>query len=92
MFQDCCIIRIIKAFCQCFETTDGQITLNQGRHEIVIETEVEPKEVFLSVSGNCDPVCVGDINMIGYALIGSGFILYADITSNTAEISYIVRS
>jgi hypothetical protein len=96
--SDC--VNAFNALCQAFETMcadcscneTGQIILNQGNHEVVITTGVPPVTVYLSVQPDGTPVCIGSIDMVGYSLNAAGFTLYADIESNSAVVSYIIKS
>ncbi len=93
-----CFIQFLKLLCDCndhehdHDFVEGFITLNQGHHEITVNTEIVPSEVFLSIRPVGIPVCVADIDMVGYTLLPDGFVLYADIKSNVAEICYFVQS
>jgi hypothetical protein len=92
-----CLIQVLEALvgdsdCQSnHHEVEGCITLNQGHHEITVTTDECPERVFLSVLPISTPVCVGDIDMVGYSLTPEGFILYADIKSAVAEVCYIVQ-
>lgn len=90
-----CLIQVLEALaaeehCSCHEV-EGCISLNQGRHEITVTTDVVPARVFLSVLPIGTQVCIGDVDMVGYSLTANGFILYADIKSAVAEVCYIVQ-
>lgn len=73
---------------RCEET--GRMILGYGWHEVEVKTLLTPKEVSISTRINhCDtPVCHGDINMVGCRIKHGGFVLYADIDTNTAEIRW----
>jgi hypothetical protein len=88
-----CLIQILETLskCECDSHDEGSISLNQGHHEVAVSTSVVPSVVFLAVSPLGTPVCVGDIDMVGYSLLPDGFILYADIKSNSAEVCYYVQ-
>lgn len=93
-----CLIEALRSFlncsshCTCTCEPDGCITLNQGTHEVTIKTNSVPQEVFASIVAVGTPVCGGGINMVGTQLLPDGFILYANIVSNSAEVCYIVQS
>ncbi len=92
-----CLIQLLDALCCESEDhghhdVEGCITLNQGKHEITVATDVVAERVFLSVLPVGTPVCVGDIDTVGYVLVPEGFILYADIKSAVAEVCYIVQA
>lgn len=88
-----CLIQVLQALaeCDCSNVVEGCITLNQGHHEVTIKTEVCPHDVFLSVQPIGTPVCVGNVDMVGYTLLPDGFVLFADIKSNVAEVCYVVE-
>jgi hypothetical protein len=72
-------------------SNNGEIILGFGLHEIVIKTEGgQPAKVALAIKDPCDqmPVCYGDVNRIGVTLTGDGFVLYADIRTNTCCIEW----
>jgi hypothetical protein len=79
------------ANCMCAVTEEGEIVLNQGHHEITIYTSISPVTVSLSVTSCFDPVCIGDVDMVGYKILPDGFVLYADIASGAAAINYFVE-
>lgn len=79
------------ASCMCGVTEEGEIVLNQGHHEITICIGIVPNNVSLSITSCADPVCIGDVDMVGYKLLPDGFVLYADISSAAAAISYFVE-
>jgi hypothetical protein len=58
-----------------------------------VNTIGTPKDVMVSanIQVGDTPVCQGDINMVGCAIKADGFVLYADIKTNTAEICWTVE-
>lgn len=67
----------------------GQIFLPAGKHAYKILTKKRPISVSVSeVSNDNIPVCHGNVNMYGWTLDVDGFVFYADIASNTAEIEW----
>jgi len=72
-------------------SSSGDIVLGFGQHEIVIKMENTPCKVALSLRTPCDgtPVCQGDINKIGVTILENGFILYADIKTNTCCVEWV---
>jgi hypothetical protein len=86
---------IKSVFCAecCFEST-GTIVLGSGRHEILIKTDPpSPSSVFLCAEEPCDstPACVGDLNWTAACVVPEGFILYADVKTNSCVVRYTVR-
>jgi hypothetical protein len=90
------IVKDLKCVCEEKEedtmnrTTSGDILLGFGLHEITISLDHKPCTVFLSVQDPADSmaVCHGGINKIGFTILDDGFILYADIQSNTSFIKW----
>lgn len=91
-----CLLELLGALSDCgtddnFE--EGSMVLAYGTHEVTVNTGSEPKDVMVSANilvGDT-PVCQGDINMVGCAIKPDGFILYADIKTNTAEVCWSVE-
>lgn len=88
------LLQSLGTFANCMTavTEEGEIVLNQGHHEITIYTEICPEKIRLSVMSCFDPVCVGNVDMVGYKILPDGFILYADISSGAAAINYLVEA
>ena len=71
-------------------SASGEILLGYGLHEIKIVIDNKPCTVFLGIE---DPtggvaVCHGNVNKIGVRILDDGFILYADIQTNTALVKW----
>lgn len=71
----------------------GEIVLGYGRHEIEVKTEWSPSEVYLCIEDPCGgiQVCNGDVNKVGVTTLVNGFVLYADVKSNTCCISWTAK-
>ncbi len=71
-------------------SASGDIVLGFGQHEINIDMDGKPCRVTLSLKEPCNstPVCHGDVNKIGFTIRDDGFILYADIRTNTCCIEW----
>ena len=71
-------------------SSNGDIILGYGKHEVVIKMDQTPCKVSLSITSPCDstPVCHGDVNRIGVTILDVGFILHADIRTNTCCIEW----
>lgn len=86
---------IIKNFLclDCCSDVGGTIVFSTGDHEIVVETNSDPKEVYLSTSEPCDsiPTCAGDLNWTAARIIPGGFIINAKIKSNSCIVKYLLR-
>jgi hypothetical protein len=69
----------------------GSVVLQNGNHVIEVKTRQAPLEVWLNVAddGNL-AVCGGDINKTSTELLVDGFILYADVSTDTVHIKYTV--
>lgn len=68
----------------------GDILLGYGLHEVKVVIDGKPCTVFLSIEDPTDgvAVCHGDVNKIGVRILDDGFIIYADIKTNTASIQW----
>lgn len=79
------ILEVLQSF------QEGSIVLPYGQSEVVVLTRKTPIEVCVGFTddGNM-PVCQGDINKVGYTIIPDGFIVYGDISSNSAQLEYHV--
>lgn len=68
---------------------EGRIFLTAGVHAYKIPTRAMPVQVWVSEesTGNL-PVCVGGYNQFGVELADDGFILHADIQSDTASVTW----
>lgn len=72
----------------------GHIVLANGQHEIFIQTkDPNPERVYL----NCEEpdggmsVCMGDVNLVGSSVTPDGFVLYADIKSDTCIVRWLIE-
>lgn len=74
--------------------TSGEIVLGYGLHELKITVENHPTNVALSIQDPCDgcPVCHGDVNKISVSIMDCGFVVYADIKTNTTCIQWVCES
>ncbi len=70
--------------------SSGDIVLGYGQHEISITMDKTPCKVSLNISSPCDSatICQGDINKIGVTILETGFVLYADIKTNTCCVEW----
>jgi hypothetical protein len=71
--------------------TEGSVVLGFGKHEIQIQCDDCPSKVNVAIQEPCDgvPVCQGgDVNSIGVKILADGFILVADIKSNTCCVEW----
>lgn len=71
-------------------SASGDIVLGYGQHELTIEMDKTPCQVQLSMKSPCDatPVCHADVNKVGVTILDNGFILYADIQTNTCCVTW----
>ena len=71
-------------------TTEGELLLGYGLHEVEIVVEGKPVKVNFSIKDPADGgcVCQGDVNKIGLTINHTGFILYADIRTNTCLVEW----
>lgn len=68
---------------------EGKIFLSAGTHVHKIHTKSTPQSVWLSENnaGNL-PVCQGNVNLYGVTVDEDGFELYAEVSSDTVELSW----
>jgi hypothetical protein len=70
---------------------EGSIFLNAGNHAIEIKTKHKPEEVWVSIrDAGFMQVCQGDLDKVGYTVSDGGFILYADVVSDSVIIDWNV--
>lgn len=71
-------------------SSSGDIVLGYGQYEVVIKMDNTPCKVSLSMKlpGDGMPVCQSDINKIGFTILENGFVLYADIKTNTCFVEW----
>lgn len=76
--------------CCCTKSTCGEISLGYGVHEIEIDVDGTPCRVYFSVRDPAEGCCVchGDVNKIGITIGANGFIIYADIKTNTCSVEW----
>lgn len=68
---------------------EGRIFLPFGTHVHKIHTKSQPFGLWFSEVNSGDvPVCQGSINMYGFTLTDDGFILYANVMSDTVELEW----
>ena len=68
---------------------EGKIFLPYGSHVYKIHTKGNPCGVwFGEVNTGQIPVCQGGVNMYGFTLDDDGFILYAEVQSDTVELDW----
>lgn len=86
-----CMQSPVDLFRECYNRFDeGQIFLSSGVHVHKITTRGKPLNVWISeVSGDI-PVCQGNVNFYGITLDEDGFIVYAEVNSDTVEIGWMV--
>ena len=71
----------------------GEITLSYGHQIIEIHLCHHPRQIWLSINEPCHsvPVCCGDINLVGAKITRRGFILDADIKTNSATVQWFIQ-
>lgn len=68
---------------------EGQAFLPSGTHAHKFLTRGKPKQVCISeLCGKGVPVCGGNVNYYGVTLLDDGFILYAEISSDSANVEW----
>jgi hypothetical protein len=73
-----------------FKTFDeGQAFLPSGTHAHKILTRGKPKQVWVSeLSSEGVPVCGGNVNYYGVTLLDDGFVLYAEVASDSVNVEW----
>jgi len=73
----------------------GSITLAAGEQQVGIPSDLpNPVRVYLSVEEPDDggiTTCLGDLNWVAARLLPNGFLLYADIKSDSCTINYVIE-
>jgi len=71
----------------------GHLTVNCGRHEIEIDTDVKPTEVWISFDDERGdiPVCQGSVDTVGVSVTRDGFILNLNIQSTKRRLRWIAE-
>lgn len=71
----------------------GSIWFTHGKHEVFVNTHFRPHEVFISFdeAEDCTPVCHGNINKVGIRKQCNGFVVYAEVFTDTLEVKFLVR-
>jgi hypothetical protein len=72
------------------EEGDG-ILLAAGDKDITFKTDFKPERVYVSVSSEGLPVCVGDRNEVSTTLLEDGFVLHASIKTDHATVRWIIK-
>lgn len=93
------ILATLFKACHCEGDQDGgqesgSLVLGYGHHEVTVTTSFTPSNVSLSLGKRCEAttVCQGDVTMLGYVIQPTGFVLYADIKTNTCEVLWTVEN
>lgn len=76
--------------CNLVEEHEG-ILLAAGDKDITFKTDFKPTEVFVSVTSEGLPVCVGDRNAASVTLLDDGFILHTEIRTDHAMVKWIIK-
>jgi hypothetical protein len=82
-------VDFLLAFLQKFD--EGNIFLPAGSHVHKIHTKGTPLTLLFGETntGNI-PVCQGNINMYGFTLESDGFLIYAEVKSDSVELQWQV--
>jgi hypothetical protein len=77
-------------FSNCCKKTTGGIILGFGVHEVEIDVLGEPCKVSFEIDDPADGCCVchGGVNKIGITIGNNGFIINADIQTNSCLIKW----
>lgn len=71
----------------------GEIILSHGHNVVNVPTNASGKRIWLSIDehDHAIPVCCGDINVVGAKLTNDGFILCADIKTDTCVVQWFIE-
>lgn len=85
---------IMKMFNCHHKVTKGELLLGYGLHEIEIKVTGKPVTVYFSIKDPADSCCVchGDVNKLGITIGKHGFVLHADIRTNTCLVEWMCKS
>jgi hypothetical protein len=72
----------------CKKIISGEIVLGCGSHEIEINIPGQPCKVSFDIEDDGCCVCHGEVNKIGITIGKSGFVIHANINSNTCLIRW----
>lgn len=86
--------KVTKEVTNLFEIFDsfqeGSAVFQTGQNVLQIMTRREPKSVWLSlVSTGEMAVCQGGLDQFSYTMTPNGFILYADVVSESAQLNWV---
>lgn len=71
----------------------GEIVLSHGHHTLTVPTRNQGRRIWLSIDepSHSIPVCYGDINTIGANLTDGGFVICADIKTDTCVVQWFLE-
>ena len=72
----------------CKRTLSGEIVLGFGIHEIEIKVPGKPCRVSFDIEDDGCCVCYGAVNKIGITVCKHGFVIHADINTNTCLVRW----
>jgi hypothetical protein len=72
----------------CKKHVSGEIILGFGTHEIEINIPGKPCKVCFDIEDDGVCVCHGSVNKIGITVGRHGFVIHAEINTNTSLVSW----
>jgi hypothetical protein len=75
-------------------SVDGSIVLGTGVQQVEIQLPYpNPRRIFISAQEPVDdiPTCIGTLNWVSARLLRRSFIVFAEVKTNSCEVSYIVE-
>jgi hypothetical protein len=71
----------------------GEIVLSHGHHTLNVPTCARGRRIWLSIDEptHAIPVCYGDINTIGAKITSDGFMICADIKTDTCIVQWFLE-
>jgi hypothetical protein len=67
----------------------GQYIVPHGRHEIEFAFDYPIMNVFIACPSLEQPVCSGDLNWFSVTLLPFGFIMHADVKTDSATVTWV---
>ena len=72
-----------------FPHEEGEIELTHGKQEIFVPTSQEPVRVWICYENEGVQCCLGDIDVFSTSITPEGFVLIANVNSESAFVKWI---
>jgi len=84
-------LNFIKKLCPHCPMKCGQVDLAYGHHEISIKVDCPVHKVYLSIDCCNHTVCGCDMTMVGHCITNDGFLIIADVKSDSCKVDWLVK-